>query len=103
MKTAVFLDMTWCNMMDKPKVSEQSAASIFRVDGGRKKFKYKKAETRFVYCLGEPKGGGGGGVAGLQVPQIQNLKNIDSVAPMTSEVSHDLLFSRNQRLKSADV
>ena len=42
---------------------------------------------------------GGGGVAGLQAPQIQNLKNIDSVAPMTSDVSRDLLFSRSSTLK----
>jgi hypothetical protein len=49
MKTAFFWDMTWCNMMNKPKVSEQSAASIFRVERGCKKLKYEKAETRFVY------------------------------------------------------
>ena len=62
--------MTWCNMMDKPKVSEQSAASIFRIEGGRKKLKYEKTETIFVYCLSEP-GGGGCQAAG---PPIQNLK-----------------------------
>jgi hypothetical protein len=94
-------------MMDKPKVSEQSAASIFRVKGGRKKLKYEKSEIKFVYCLSEtpPPFGFTQAIYGLQAPQNQKLKkkNIDFVAPMTSEVSRDLLFSRNLTLKSADV
>jgi len=66
-KTAFFWDMPWCNMMDKPKVSEQSAASIFSVEGDRKKLKYEKAKTKFVYCLGEP--GGGGVLPGCRPPR----------------------------------
>jgi hypothetical protein len=40
--------------MDKPDVSEQPAASIFRVEGASKKLKYEKAETIFVYCKVKP-------------------------------------------------
>jgi hypothetical protein len=49
---------------------------------------------------------GGGAAAGLQpppkIPQNQNLKNTYFVDIMISKVLCDLLFSRNQTLKSAD-
>jgi hypothetical protein len=46
----------------------------------------------------------GGGVPGFspQTPENQNLKNTDLVDIMISNVLRDLLFSRNQPLKSTD-
>ena len=41
-------------------------------------------------------------LATLQTPQNQNLNNTDFVDTTTSKALRDLLFSRNQPLKSAD-
>jgi hypothetical protein len=53
---------------------------------------------------GAPKEAGGGlpGCSPLQTPQNRNLKNTDFVDIMISEVLHDLPFSQNQPLRSAD-
>jgi hypothetical protein len=52
---------------------------------------------------GRTQGGGGCRIAApSQTPQNINLKNTDFVELMISKVLHDLPFSRNLPLKSAD-
>jgi hypothetical protein len=76
MMIAVFWDVKLCNLMDQPDVSEQPAASIFRVEEARKKLKFELAEIKFVYCRGAPKGGGGGRPESPpQPPKTGNIKN----------------------------